>query len=407
MVTTDEFLVVGGGIGGLAAGLALARAGRRVRVLERAPEFGEVGAGLQLAPNATRLLAEWGLLDPLSAVGWRPRRIVLGDAVSGRELVALDLTGPFIERYHAPYLVAHRSDLLDLLLAACRTAGVCLEPGRDVTRVVADDAGVTVHCADSTEYRAAAVVGADGLHSRLRGLVSDDEPVGSGYVAYRGAIPMEDARHRADLDDVIAWIGPGLHFVQYAVRAGALYNQVAVFRSAGYARGDADWGNAAELRERFDAMCEHVAGAARSIRLDQRWPMYDREPIGSWTAHGRVVLLGDAAHPMLQYLAQGACQAIEDADALARAVRGRLGEQPVTADALAAAFADYEAERVARTARVQRNARLWGDIWHVDGVGARIRNDSLARRRPDDFSSTDWLYGASAQLRASTPEARR
>ncbi|MFC0527696.1 FAD-dependent monooxygenase [Phytohabitans kaempferiae] len=392
----DEFVVVGGGIGGLAAALALAVAGRQVRVLERASRFAEIGAGLQLAPNATRLLDRWGLLDRLLAVGHRPSRLVLADALRGTELAWLDLGTPFLERYGAPYVVAHRSDLHDLLLEGCRKAGVALEPARDVTEVVPDADGVTVRSADGRTNRCLAVVAADGLHSRLRALLSDDEPICSGYVAYRGAIPIDSARHRADLDDVVAWIGPGVHFVQYTLRAGALYNQVAVFRSERYRQGAADWGGPDELAQAFDTACPHVRGAAEDLRLDARWPMYDREPIDRWVAGDRVALLGDAAHPMLQYLAQGACQALEDADALARAVAA----QP---DDLAAALAAYTAERAPHTARVQRNARVWGDLWHADGLTAALRDDGLAGRSPTDYGATDWLYGAAPDQRASSP----
>mgnify|MGYP000026107622 CR=1 FL=1 len=403
---TDEFIVVGGGIGGLGTALALARAGRQVRVLERAAAFGEVGAGIQLAPNATRLLREWGLLDRLIAAGLAPRHLVLADARTGWELNRLDLTGPFTERYLAPYVVAHRRDLLDLLLAGAAEAGAVLEPDREVTAIRPGPDAVEIDCASGQRYRARAVVAADGLHSRFRALVSDDEPECSGYVAYRGAIPIEQASRTADLSEVVAFIGPGMHFVQYALRGGSYYNQVAVFRSERYRQGDPDWGGPAELQEAFSRACPHVRTAVQAIRTDQRWPMYDRTPIDDWVHGGRVTLLGDAAHPMLQYLAQGACQALEDAAALAAAVTRHLPAGPIGADApVHLALREFVGERAPRTARVQRNARTWGDIWHVDGVAAALRDDALAHRGPTDYRSTDWLFGHTAAQRGSSPTA--
>ncbi|MFV2020174.1 FAD-dependent monooxygenase [Micromonospora sp. LOL_023] len=403
---TDEFIVVGGGIGGLGTALALARAGRQVRVLERAAVFGEVGAGIQLAPNATRLLREWGLLDRLIAVGLAPRHLVLADAQTGRELHRLDLSGPFTERYLAPYVVAHRRDLLDLLLAAAAEAGAVLEPDREVVGIRPGPDAVDIDCADGQRYRARAVVAADGLHSRFRAMVSDDQPICSGYVAYRGAIPIGQASQLADLDDVIAFIGPGMHFVQYALRGGSYYNQVAVFRSDRYQQGAEEWGGPDELRETFSRACPHVRTAVRTIRTDQRWPMYDRVPIDNWVLGGRFTLLGDAAHPMLQYLAQGACQALEDAAALADAVARHLPPGPLGADApVRAALDEFARERAPRTARVQRNARTWGDIWHVDGIAAALRDDALAHRGPTDYRATDWVFGHTAAQRGSSPVA--
>ena len=404
----DEFLVVGGGIGGLAAALALARDGRQVRVLERAEEFAELGAGLQLAPNATRLLREWGLLDELRELGHEPRRLVLADAETGRELTALDLTGTFVERYGAPYVLAHRGDLLQLLVQACRRAGVELEPAREVTSATATADAVTVKCADGTTYQARAVIAADGLRSRLRSLLHDDEPIFSGYVAYRGTLPVDEAVYRADLGDVVAFIGPGLHFVQYAVRRGSLYNQVAVFRSRRYQRGEANWGHPTELDEAFAATCPHVRGATAALWRHQWWPMYDREPVNTWVWRDRIALLGDAAHPMLQYLAQGACQALEDAYALAAAVRRHVPTGRLNARSpVGAAFADYQAARVARATRVQRNARIWGDIWHTDGLARALRDEAFLRREPKDYTATDWLYGQSPEQQESSPALAR
>ncbi|MGH3319036.1 MAG: FAD-dependent monooxygenase [Streptosporangiaceae bacterium] len=394
MTSADGVLTVGGGIAGLATALTVARAGLTVRVLEQSSSFAEIGAGIELAPNATRVLRRLGLLEQVVAAGVTPRRLVLMSAVSGAELSSLDLGERFRARYGAPYVVCSRNDLLTALLEACHAEPrIALETDRDVTAVAGaanDDEAATATCADGTTYHAAGLIGADGLWSSVRPLRADDAPVCSGFVSYRGAIPLAEATHPAPLDEVVAWIGPGLHFVQYALREGELYNQVAVFRSDEYDAGVEEWGSPEELDHTFAATCGEVREGLRAIKRDRRWYMYDREPFDSWTAH-RLTLVGDAAHPMLQYLAQGACQAIEDAAALGDAIR-----QHTTAgsdiDGIPKAFLAYQEARAAQAARVQRNARFWGDIWHTDGLAARLRDEILRMRAPDDYQHTDWLY---------------
>jgi len=211
----SSFVVVGGGIGGLAVALALAQKGHAVTVLEKRDAFSEIGAGLQLAPNALRALAKLGLYEAIRDFAWFPQRLVLGDAQTGQELSTLDLDKTFHTRYGFPYAVMHRADLLDLLYRACVAAGVDLKPGHEVDEFVEESRSVQVICRRGTTLKADAVIAADGLWSRLRSLVSDDAPVQEPYVAYRGTVAVADMGDLVRMDDVVMWIGPGLHFVQY------------------------------------------------------------------------------------------------------------------------------------------------------------------------------------------------
>ena len=330
-----DVIVVGGGIGGLSAAFALARQGRHVRVLERAAEFGEVGAGIQLAPNCTRILAGYGLLPEATRLGVLPEAMVMKDALDGTELTRLDLRD-LEKRYGSPYMVIHRSDLHGLFLRACQQAGVDLRTNAHVTAYenTSDGARVTLADGDGTgasaRHEAAVVIAADGLHSVARRLLVDDEPVNSAYVAYRGTIPIATARgNGAALDSVVVYIGPRCHFVQYPLRGGELFNQVAVFESAKAvspgavspeAAGEtSDWGTPDELDGAFAHACPDVRAGIPHMWRDRWWRMFDRDPISAWV-HGNIALLGDAAHPPLQYIAQGAIMAIEDGYVLARHV---------------------------------------------------------------------------------------
>jgi 2-polyprenyl-6-methoxyphenol hydroxylase-like FAD-dependent oxidoreductase len=269
-----DVVVAGGGIGGLATAYALATTGTRVRVLEQAPGFAEVGAGLQLAPNATRLLRGWGLLDEVVAAGVLPRRLVLKDALDGIELTSLDLGAGFERRYGAPYVVIHRSDLLTILQRACEDAGVELVPDSRVDAVVADGDGAAARVGDE-HHHARIAVAADGLWSSLRGQVSDDEPICSGYVAYRGARPFAEAAWADDdvATDMVVYFGPGCHLVQYPLRRGEVLNTVAVFASPAYRRGEAEWGGPDELDEAFAPACaavRHAAGRCSTVNRSNR-----------------------------------------------------------------------------------------------------------------------------------------
>lgn len=387
--STVDVVVVGGGIGGLSSALALTRAGQRVRVLEQAPAFGEVGAGMQMAPNATRILRSWGLLDEVVNHGVVPRRLVMRDAVDGTHLTYLDLAATQ-DRYGAPYVVIHRSDLHAILVRACRAAGVDMVTNTAVVDVENGDRQAVAVSAARRDV-GQLVLAADGLNSRLRGHVHQDEPVSSAYVAYRGAIPMSEVGDdpRIAPEDLVVYMGPDCHLVQYPLRRGEMFNQVAVFRSPRALAGEPDWGTPDELDTAFSNTCDSVRAGLPHLWRDRWWRMYDREAIPTWT-QGRLALTGDAAHPMLQYLAQGACQAIEDADCLATLVNKHTTPHGPDWDR---ALRDYTELRTVRTARVQRTARSWGELWHCDGLFRSVRNALLTDRDPADYRHIDWLYG--------------
>jgi 2-polyprenyl-6-methoxyphenol hydroxylase-like FAD-dependent oxidoreductase len=379
-------LIIGGGIGGLTAALALSRTGRPVHVVEKAQDFGEIGAGLQLAPNALHVLDRLGLLAEVGKHAVYPSRLVWMDAIQGAPITTVDLGPGFRRRYGQPYIVMHRSDLLGVLLEACRAeALITLEADQEITSL--EDLGDAARArgADGARYETDLLVGADGLRSTVRRLVCDDAPICDGCVAYRGTLPVAQMSSHAGLDNVVMWVGPQLHFVQYPVRRAELYNQVAVFRSRRYRPDTDDWGTVDELEQHYAQTCAYVRGSIALMGRDRRWPMFDRQPIAAWTRN-RIIVIGDAAHPMYQYIAQGACQAMEDALGLATHVAA-------APDDLAGALGACAKTRALRAARVQITARAMGAFFHLDGVAGILRNAMMAERAPDDYSMLDWLYG--------------
>jgi 2-polyprenyl-6-methoxyphenol hydroxylase-like FAD-dependent oxidoreductase len=388
-----DVIVVGGGIGGLSAAFALARQDLRVRVLERADAFGEVGAGIQIAPNCTRILHEYGLLDEARKLGVLPASMIMRDALDGTELTRLDVRD-LERRYGFPYLVIHRSDLHDIFLRGCARAGVQLLTEQLVTSYQNTGTGACVRLADGRAEQAGLVIAADGLHSVARQQLVGDAAVNSGYVAYRATLPISAVRDNGVVTDgIVVYIGPRCHFVQYPLRGGEMLNQVAVFESSRARAGEQDWGTPDELDVAFDATCENVRKGIPLMWRDRWWPMSDRDPITNWV-HGRIVLLGDAAHPPLQYMAQGAIMAIEDGWVLAQHAR-RFHPRGPRAD-WDAALARYERVRVEHCGRVVSAARAWGELWHLDGTRRLLRNRILRARDAYDYSFTDWIYGPTA-----------
>jgi salicylate hydroxylase len=392
-----DVVIIGGGIGGLSAGVALVRRGLRVRVYEKAPEFGEVGAGLQIAPNCTRILDDYGLLDEAKELGVLPESMVMKDAVKGGELTRLDLRD-VERRYGFPYMVIHRSDLHGIFLRACRRLGVELITDANCVAYDNTPTGARVTFEDGSTDEAEVVIAADGLHSVARELLVDDEPVNSSFVAYRGAVPFEQvAQNDVHEKDVVVYIGPSCHFVQYPLRGGQMFNQVAVFESPRARRGEQNWGTPDELDHAFDGMCGQIQKGLPLMWRDRWWRMFDRDPIMTWVT-GRIALLGDAAHPPLQYMAQGAIMAIEDGWVLGEHIAAQQAQRTDGSPGVDwdAALAAYDSVRPEHCRRVLTTARAWGELWHLDGVRRLQRNAILRSRDTYDYSFTDWIFGPTA-----------
>jgi len=397
-----DVIIVGGGIGGLSTAYALSREGLQVKVLEVAPEFGEVGAGLQLAPNCTRILDSYGLLDEAKRLGVVPDAMVMRDATDASELTRLDLRD-LEERYGYPYMVIHRSDLHGIFLRACQEAGVELVNNQRVVDYDNSTPGVgKAIFADGHVETAPVVIAADGINSAARNKFVGDEPQSSSYVAYRGTVPADHPRVQGvDLSEVVVYVGPRTHFVHYGLRGGEMLNQVYVFESDKALRGEDDWGTPDELDGMFADMAPFVKDGLPYMWRDKWWRMYDRCPIDNWI-FDRVVLLGDSAHAPLQYIAQGAIMAIEDGWVLAQHVARNTAEDgSIDWDA---ALAAYSAVRTVHTKRVLETSRAWGQLWHLDGLARRQRNELLRARDTRDYTMIDWLYSRTALTPDEEPE---
>lgn len=379
--------VAGGGIGGLAAACVLARQGHKVTVLEQSAAFGEIGAGIQLGPNIVRMFDVLGLTDAVNGVAFFPPGLGMNDVRTGEKVVRVPLGDVARAAYGYPYGVIYRADLHNVFLEACKALpGVVLRTASKVEGYEQDGRGVRVRLAGGETLQADAMIGADGLWSRIRErIVGDGKPRVSGHIAYRAVLKREEVPAHLWSDDVLLWGGEKTHLVHYPLRRGELFNLVAVFHSNKYDEGWNTFGDAAELHERFEGAVPQVRELLQKIQTWKMWVLCDREPVKNWT-DGRVTLLGDAAHPMLQYLAQGAGQAIEDAVVLGEALKH-------TGNDVAAAFQKYQQARYLRTGRVQLTARFYGDIYHAAGVTRELRNRMFqGGQESAGFAGLQWMY---------------
>ena len=390
--TEQPFVIAGGGIGGLAAAVALARKGFPVRVLEQSSEFREVGAGIQLGPNIFRALDKLGLRNAVLADAWQPGALEMRDALDGHLVTRMPLnTDVFAARFGEPYAVTHRADIHGSILKAARDSNlISLETSRRVVDFEEHGGGVGVTLDDGERVQGRALLGADGLWSRIRErILGDGAPRVSGHIAYRAVLRRADVPEDLWRPDVVLWAGPKTHLVHYPLRRGELFNLVAVFHSDRYEEGWNAEGDIGELMRCFQGQRPEVMRLLDKIETWRMWVLCDREPVKTWV-RGRVALMGDAAHPMLQYLAQGAAMAVEDAVRIADEVERRP-------DDLAAAFAAYQDARYLRTGRVQLMARVYGEFYHARGVTAELRDRMLGARTPEQaYDGMAWLYGEAA-----------
>jgi 3-hydroxybenzoate 6-monooxygenase len=382
------FLVAGGGIGGLVTAYALARKGFPVRVFEQAPEFKELGAGIQLGPNIFRAIERIGLKADMLDDAWVPPALEMRDALTGEPITGMPLGEPFIKRFGQPYAVTHRADIHGVYLRACQGDNlVSLENNRKVEDFTEEGDAVSLQFEGGEEVRGRGLIACDGMWSRIRGkIIGDGEPRVSGHIAYRAVLRREQVPDDLWRPEVMLWAGPKTHFVHYPLRRGTLYNLVAVFHSDRYVEGWNTEGSTEELWKRFKGQRPEVLRLLERIETWRMWVLCDREPVKNWSK-GRVTLLGDAAHPTLQYLAQGACMASEDAVCLAE----KVADMP---DDIAGAFKAYENHRYLRTGRVQITARIYGEFYHAGGVTAELRYNALHGRTAEQaYDGVAWLYG--------------
>ncbi len=385
-----QILIAGGGIGGLAAALGSSRAGWAVQLVEGTRAFGEVGAGIQMGPNVTRVLHGWGLEQELRQVAAYPELMLVRSAVNGQELGRLRLGDRAHKRYGAPYATIHRADIHKLLLKAVERSGdVELILGQWLESFVDTGDGVQTRTQLGVEMQAQALVGADGLWSAVRQhLLKDADPRITGHLAYRALIPQRDLPAYLRSQKVTVWLGPDLHVVQYPVRRGHWLNVVVIAK--GYVKGEVDdWDQntvSGELQTAMGSTCNKLQDLISAIENWRLWVLCDRPPMtgAHEQAQGSVALLGDAAHPMRPYMAQGAGMAIEDAACLQKVLA--LPQLSV-----AERFKQYAGERWKRNAQVQARSIRNGEIFHAKGVmrwGRDLGMSLLGERILD----VPWLY---------------
>jgi salicylate hydroxylase len=358
-----------------------------VRVLEGAPAFGAIGYGIQFGPNVFHVFDRIGISDAVLEQADSPRALVMVDALNGREVTQIS-TGPSLRaRFKHPYTVIHRVDLHNVLLRACaRDPLVTLVPDAMVTGFYDHGDGVTVTTEDGRSFSGAALIGADGVRSRIRArLLADGDLILNGYMAFRTIVPMRDVTAEVQRDIVALWGGPGFHIVHYPLRHGEFFNVVAVIRrSANAERSDAA-AYRAELEHAYRNAHPTMKALLAMFDFNRRQAIGDRDPVRHWH-RGRVVLLGDAAHPTLQSLAQGACMAIEDGLCLAECIAAADSDY-------GAAFRRFESARAVRTARVTLESRYIWNIYHADGIARDVYWQMLGERtEADTLQCLAWLY---------------
>ncbi len=402
-MTGHTIAVVGAGIGGLAAALSLARTGHSVTLIERRIGFSEIGAGLQLSPNASRILLDFGLGPALRRIATEPERVSIRAIRSGRDLGQVAL-GPYMrERFGAPYWVVHRADLQTILLDAVRSQpGIRLLMGRTVDGAESGPGQALLSLTNTGGTRetlsADLVVGADGIWSKVRHAIGETgQPTFGRSVVWRATMRREEAPPELAGNETGLWLGREGHVVHYPIGGGRLVNVVVIARRRRPVDGWAAPGDRQDLLKSFAAASPNLERLLVVPQQWHLWSVFDR-PVGAM-AKGRIALLGDAAHPILPFLAQGAALAIEDAGALSRLLSVESPENALKA---------YAEQRLGRVAAVQRHARRNGRIYHAGGLIAFGRDQVMRRLGPEGMTRRyDWLYGFGLPGRLALAEPAR
>ena len=381
-------IVAGGGIGGLSAALGLARKGCKVTVLEQAEAFGEIGAGIQIGPNAFHAMDYLGVGEEGRKVAVYIDRLVMMDGKSGEEIAHIPIDEPFRKRFRNPYAVVHRADLHGVLLDACRAhVDVALINRQRVVSYENTPDGANVRTESGDVFSADAVIGCDGVRSKIREQLTGGDALRlSGHVAYRAVLTIDQMPEDLRWNAATLWAGPKCHMVHYPLQGWKTFNLVATFVTDINHVGANEPGTREEVLSRFGDIVPRARKLLEVPTEWRRWVLGDRDPIENWT-DGHVTLLGDAAHPTHQYFAQGACMAMEDAVCLADRVEKHPGD-------FNAAFQSYQDNRIVRAYRVVLSSRMLGKMYHAEGIERKIRNSVLGAKSPDDFyNSLEWLYG--------------
>jgi salicylate hydroxylase len=387
-VDRTRILIAGGGIGGLAAALGLAQNGIASLVLEKASQLGEIGAGIQLGPNAFHCFDWLGVGEAARAMAVYIDKLRLMDAMADGEIMHIDLGETFRARFGNPYAVVHRGDLHGVLLKGCRAHELIeLRTSAEIVSYDQDGNGVAARLGTGETVRGAALIGADGLWSNVRRQVTDDgAPRVSGHTTYRSVIPTEQMPEDLRWNAATLWAGPKCHIVHYPLSGWKVFNLVVTYHNNAPEPVAGEPVPVEEVRKGFTHICERAQTIIRHGKDWRMWVLCDREPSDRWV-DGRVALLGDAAHPMLQYMAQGACMAMEDAVCLADSL--------AKADTIEAGLVRYRDRRLLRTARVQLMSRAMGDhVYHPAGPHAALRNAIMTAKSQDEWLDIlQWLYG--------------
>ncbi|WP_262196952.1 3-hydroxybenzoate 6-monooxygenase, partial [Pseudomonas aeruginosa] len=366
---------------------ALTQQGLEVLLLEQAGEIGEIGAGIQLGPNAYSALDALGVGDTARARSVFTENLIMMDAIDAREVARIDVGEAFRKRFGNPYGVIHRADIhRSILEAVQKNPLIRFQTSTRIETLVADATGVSLSDSRGNRYRADAVIGCDGVKSVIRQTLLGDDVRVTGHVVYRAVIERADMPEDLQVNAPMLWAGPRCHLVHYPLRGGQQYNLVVTFHSRREERWGVSDGSKEEVLSYFDGIHERPRQLLDRPTSWRRWATADRDPVDRW-GEGSVTLLGDAAHPMTQYLAQGACMALEDAVVLGQAVKACNHD-------LVAAMRLYEQVRIPRTARVLWSAREMGRLYHAKGVERQVRNQLWQGRDQDRFhDALHWLYG--------------